>query len=58
MQPPFVPLRLLLLTFAGLVSREQQRMVQYLVEESRVFLELQSGRRLWHFGDQTNASLG
>ncbi len=35
------PLNLLLLTFAGLVNRDQSRLIAYLLEENRVFRELQ-----------------
>ena len=39
------PIRALLLTFAGWASREQQRTIEYLVEENRVLKEQLGGRR-------------
>ena len=39
------PLKLLLLTFAGLVNRDQSRLIAYLLEENRVFRELQGKKR-------------
>jgi len=41
-----VPLRALLLTVVDWVSREQQRTIEYLVEENRVLKEQLGGRRL------------
>ncbi len=47
------PLRLLLLTFAGWVNRQQQQQVlEYLVEENRVLKEQLNGRRLRLTDDQ------
>ena len=37
--PHFFPLQLLLATFAGWVSREQGKVVAYLIEENRVLRE-------------------
>src|SRR5262245_3379353 len=47
-----LPLRLLLLTFAGWVNREQQQVLDYLVEENRVLKEQLKGRRLRLSDDQ------
>ena len=44
--PDFLPLQLLLATFAGWVNREQAQVVAYLVEENRVLKEQLGGRRL------------
>ena len=41
-----LPLKLLLLTFAGNVYRDQSRLIAYLLEENRVFRELQGNKRL------------
>jgi len=41
-----LPLRALLLTVVGWVSREQQRTIEYLIEENRVLKEQLGGRRL------------
>ncbi|MFT4515501.1 MAG: hypothetical protein ACI89X_004899 [Planctomycetota bacterium] len=36
-----LPLKLLLITFAGFVNPDQFRLIAYLLEENRVFRELQ-----------------
>jgi putative transposase len=41
-----LPLRALLLTAIGWVSREQQRAIEYLIEENRVLKEQLGSRRL------------
>ncbi len=41
-----LPLRVLLLTVSGWVHREQQDVIDYLVEENRVLREQIGGRRL------------
>ena len=46
MPPSFVPIRLLLLTFAGLVSHEQQLMLAYLFEGDRILREQHYFKRL------------
>jgi hypothetical protein len=46
------PLRLLLLTVAGWVHREQAATIAYLVEENRVLKEQLRGRRLRLTDDQ------
>src|ERR1039457_2219748 len=40
MSPPFQPLRLLLVMFAGWVKRNQLEVIAYLQEENRVLTEL------------------
>jgi len=40
-----VPLKLLLITFAGFVNRDQSRLIAYLLEENRVFRELPGDKR-------------
>ena len=50
--PDFLPLQLLLATFAGWVNREQAHAVAYLVEENRVLKEQLGGRRLRLTDDQ------
>jgi len=40
-----LPLKLLLITFAGFVSRDQSRLIAYLLEENRIFRELQGKKR-------------
>ena len=52
MTADLVPLRVLLLTFAGWVNCEQQRTIEYLVEENRVLKEQLGGRRLCLTDDQ------
>jgi len=47
-----LPLRALLLTVVGWVSREQQRTIEYLIEENRVLKEQLGGRRLRLTNDQ------
>ena len=44
MQPTFLPLQLLLLTFAGWVNRRQGQVIDYLREENRVLKEQLGGR--------------
>lgn len=46
------PLRALLLTFAGWARCEQQRAVEYLVEENRALKEQLGGRPRWITDDQ------
>ncbi|MEO0632479.1 MAG: hypothetical protein AAFY46_17390, partial [Planctomycetota bacterium] len=52
MTADILPLRALLLTFAGFVHREQARMIEYLVEENRILRELHGDRRLHLSDDQ------
>ncbi len=40
------PLRLLLVTLAGWVNRQQQQVIEYLIEENRALMEQQAGRRV------------
>jgi hypothetical protein len=40
-----LPLKLLLITFAGNVYRDQSRLISYVLEENRVFRELQGKKR-------------
>ena len=47
-----LPLRALLLTVVGWVSREQQRTIDYLIEENRVLKEQLGSRRLRLSNDQ------
>ena len=47
-----MPLRVLLLTTVGWVCREQQRRIEYLVEENRMLKEQLGGRRLRLTDDQ------
>ena len=47
-----LPLRALILSVAGWVHREQQRTIEYLVEENRVLKEQLGGRRLQLTNDQ------
>ena len=44
--PDFLPLQLLLVTFAGWVNRRQVEIIEYLVEENRVLKEQLRGQRL------------
>ena len=44
--PPFQPLQLLLVIFAGRVNRHQLDVIEYLQEENRVLKERLGGRRL------------
>ncbi len=46
------PLRLLLVTLAGWINRQQQQVVEYLVEENRVLKEQLKGRRVRLTDDQ------
>ena len=48
----YLPLQVLLLTFAGWVNREQARTIEYLVEENRVLKEQMTGRTLRLNDDQ------
>ena len=48
----FLPLQLLLATFAGWVNRHQAQVIEYLVEENRVLKEQLGGRRLRLTDDQ------
>jgi putative transposase len=49
---PLLPLRFLLLLFAGLVNREQAKVVEFLREENRVLREQLGNRRLRLTDDQ------
>jgi hypothetical protein len=40
------PLRLLLVTLAGWVNRQQQQVIEYLIEENRALMEQLAGRRV------------
>ena len=46
MSPPFQPLQLLLVMFAGWVNRHQLDVIEYLQEENRMFKERLGGRRI------------
>jgi putative transposase len=46
MTSDFSPLRLLLVTLAGWVNRQQQQVIEYLMEENRVLKEQLAGRRV------------
>ena len=46
MFPPFQPLQLLLVIFAGWVNRRQLDVIEYLQEENRVLKERLGGRRI------------
>jgi hypothetical protein len=46
MSPPFPPLQLLLVIFAGWVNHHQLDVIEYLQEENRVLKERLGGRRL------------
>jgi hypothetical protein len=46
MSPPFQPLRLLLVIFAGWVNRRQLDVIEYLLEENRVLKERLGGQRI------------
>ena len=46
MTAAYFPLQVLLLTGSGWVNHEQQRTIEYLVEENRVLKEQVKGRRL------------
>src|SRR5437867_8956056 len=46
MTPDLSPVRLLLVTLAGWVNRQQQEVIEYLVEENRVLREQLRGRRV------------
>src|SRR5919106_2961574 len=52
MTPALSPVRLLLVTLAGWVNRQQQEVIEYLVEENRVLMEQLRGRRLRLTDDQ------
>ena len=52
MTADYYPLRTLLLTVSGWVNREQQRTIEYLVEENRVLKEQFNGRKLRLNDDQ------
>ena len=41
------PLQVLLMALSGWMSREQQRSIEYLVEENRVLKEQLKGRKPW-----------
>ena len=47
-----LPLRSLMLTVVGWVTREQQRTVEYLIEENRVLKQQLGGRRIRLTNDQ------
>jgi putative transposase len=46
MSPPFLPLHLLVLMFAGWVNRSQLEVIEYLQEENRLLKERLGKRRL------------
>src|SRR5271169_6180226 len=46
MSPPFQPLQLLLVIFAGWVNRHQLDVIEYLQEENRMLKERLGGRRI------------
>ena len=46
MMSSFLPLQLLLATFAGWLNRHQAQVIEYFVEENRVLKEQLGGRRL------------
>jgi hypothetical protein len=46
MTADFSPVRLLLVTLAGWLNRQQQEVIEYLVEENRVLREQLRGRRV------------
>ncbi|MEE8148742.1 MAG: hypothetical protein V3T24_14140, partial [Longimicrobiales bacterium] len=48
----YYPLQVLLLALSGWVNREQQRTIEYLVEENRILNEKFKGRRLRLNDDQ------
>ena len=50
--PDLSPLRLLLLVIAGMVHRDQVRVIEYLVEENRALRSQLEGRRLRLGADQ------
>jgi putative transposase len=52
MTADLLPLRLLLLTLAGWVNRQQQHVIEYLVEENRILREQLRGRRVRLTDDQ------
>ena len=52
MTADYYPLRMLLLAVSGWVHREQQRTIEYLVEENRVLKEQLKGRKLRLTDDQ------
>ena len=52
MTPDLSPVRLLLVTLAGWINRQQQEVIEYLVEENRVLIEQLSGRRVRLTDDQ------
>ena len=52
MTAEYLPLQVLLLTVSGWVNREQQRTIEYLVEENRVLKEQFKGRKLRLTDDQ------
>jgi putative transposase len=56
MTDPLLPLRFVLLVFAGLVNREQAKVVEYLREENRVLRE-QLGKRRLRLTDPQRARL-
>src|SRR3989442_8527886 len=52
MTPDLSPVRLLLVTLAGWINRQQQEVIEYLVEENRVLIEQLRGRRVRLTDDQ------
>ena len=52
MAAEYYPLRVLLLALSGWVNREQQRPIEYLVEENRILKEQFKGRKLRLNDDQ------
>jgi hypothetical protein len=52
MRADLYPLQVLLVTLAGWVKRQQQHVIEYLVEENRVLQDQVKGRRLRLTDDQ------
>ena len=52
-----LPLKLLLITFAGFVNRDKSRLLAHLLEENRAFRELQGKKRLRLAADQLELGL-
>src|SRR5262249_61981459 len=52
MSADIFPLQVLLVTLAGWINRQQQHVIEYLVEENRVLKEHVKGRRLRLTDDQ------
>jgi hypothetical protein len=52
MTADLLPVQLLLVTLAGWVNRQQQQVIEYLVEDDRVLIEQLRGRRVRLTDDQ------